>query len=69
MPTEECNRKIENFMNFKFFDKIKLEKELKECAQNICFLLDNIESAPFRKIREKYSKKECEEVAKFKIFI
>jgi G2/mitotic-specific cyclin-B, other len=64
---EECNEKIESFLNFSLMDKFEMEKQLKLCAQNICALLDNLDLKPFRMIKEKYSKTEFEKVAKFKI--
>lgn len=66
---EKCNHIIENFLNFNLINKFEMEKQLKLCAQNICALLDNLDIKPFRMIKEKYSKKEFDKVAQFKVFM
>jgi hypothetical protein len=64
MSTEECNSLLDKYYSTFFFEKFP-EAQIKECAQVICALLDKINLSYFKKIKEKYSKKEFCEVANF----
>lgn len=61
---QECNEIIKRFLNF----NVDANENVRECVYLLCGLLDNLASPFFKKVKEKYSNKDLNEVIKQKIF-